>query len=155
MTSVFRRVAAVAAVLLLSATLAAQGTRYDLRADEAIGGHTLERHVGKSDAALAQRLRRESRISTASTYTDLPTAEAAVGAALAAERRRVDGWARRRGPRPNFVVNYTAPNGRPLGRSLTRGARQAVPASRALVVLRWDERRGRWFVLTSYPEARP
>jgi hypothetical protein len=44
----------------------------------------------------------------------------------------VDGWVRRHGPRPNLVVNDTAPNGRRLGRSLTRDARAAVTAARAL-----------------------
>ena len=145
---------AVATALLLSVALAAQGPRYDLRADEALGGHTLARHVGKSDAELAQRLRREPRISAASTYTDIRTAESAVGAALAASRGRVDGWTRRHGPRPNLVVNYGTPNGERLGRSLARGARGAVDATQALVVLRWDEHRNRWYVLTSYPEAR-
>ena len=144
----------VGTALALSVALAAQGARRDLRADEALGGHTLARHVGKTDAELATRLQREPQIAAASTYTDLETAEAAVGAALAGSRRRVDEWARRTGPRPNLVVNYVAPGAQSLGRSLARGARSAVPATRALAVLRWDERRGRWYVLTSYPETR-
>jgi hypothetical protein len=145
---------AVAAALLFSTVLGAQGPRRDLQADEALGGHTLARHVGKTDAELAQRLRQEPRISAASTYTDRETAETAVGAALAAARGRVDGWARRRGARPNLVVTYATPRGEPVGRSLARGARRAVAVTQALVVLRWDERRRRWYVLTSYPEAR-
>ena len=145
---------ALAAALALAVAVAAPGTRRDLRADEALGGHTLARHVGKTDAELAARLKREPQISAASTYTDLQTAEAAVGAALAEQHRRVEDWERRAGPRPNLVVNYVAPSGQSLGRSLARGARAAVTAPRALVVLRWDERRGRWYVLTSYPETR-
>ena len=43
--------------------------------------------------------------------------------------------------------------GLPLGRSLARGRSRSVSATRALVVLRWDERRRRFYVLTSYPEA--
>ena len=45
--------------------------RYDLEGDEVIGGHTIERHVGRTDRDLADRLRREPQISAASTYTDL------------------------------------------------------------------------------------
>ena len=41
----------------------------------------------------------------------------------------------------------------PLGRSLRRGQKRAALATRALVVLRWDERARRFYVLTSYPEA--
>lgn len=129
--------------------------RRDLRADEQLGGHTLERHVGKTDDDLAARLGRERQISAASTYTDADTAERAVGAALAQSQGRLDAWLARSGARPNLVLTYTQATGPPLGRSLPRGTRASVPCNRALVVLRWDERADRWFVLTSYPEARP
>src|SRR5262245_32915992 len=64
----------------------------DLSADEAMGGHTLARHVGKTDAELVERLRREPQISTASTYTDRATAERVVGAALASAGRSFEQW---------------------------------------------------------------
>ena len=57
---------------------------YDLAADEALGGHTLARHVGKSDAQLAARLRAERQISAASTYPDAGTASRVVAATVAA-----------------------------------------------------------------------
>ena len=124
----------------------------DLSVDESMGGHTLARHVGKTDAELADRLRRE-RVSAASTYTDRATAERAVGAAIAAGGRTLGNWERRQGRRPNLVLHYADPAQRPLGRSLKRGQQSSQPATRALVVLRWDERSKRYFVLTSYPEA--
>jgi hypothetical protein len=130
------------------------GARRDLRADERLGGHTLARHVAKTDEELAARLRRERQISAASTYTDMDTAERVVGAALAQSKKRLDAWVQRTGPRPNLVLNYAQAGGPPIGRSLERDARTATPCDRALVVLRWDERDDRWFVLTSYPEAR-
>ncbi|MCE7960411.1 MAG: cytoplasmic protein, partial [Acidobacteria bacterium ACB2] len=120
---------------------------------EARGGHTLARHVGLSDAQLRERLRREPRISAASTYTDRPTAERVVGAALAAGRKRIEGWRSREGRRPNLVLDYRSPDG-PVGRSLRRRASASVPCADAVVVLRWDEGSGDFFVLTSYPEAR-
>lgn len=126
---------------------------YDLQADERIGGHTIERHVGKSDRDLADRLQREPRISAASTYPDLETARRVVTAAIEQSRGRVDAWARRSGIRPNLTLNYQS-NGRPIGRSLSRGARVPAVTSRALIVLRWHERQRRWYVLTSYPEER-
>lgn len=125
----------------------------DLAIDESMGGHTLARHVGKSDAELAERLRLEPRISAASTYTDRATAERAVAAALAGAGRTLTSWERRSGRRPNLVLNYRHPERRSLGRSLRRGRRAAQPASGALVVLRWHDRSGRFYVLTSYPEA--
>ena len=126
---------------------------YDLQAAEARGGHTLERHVGKTDRDLAERLEREPQISSASTYTDADTARRVVAAALAQSRGKVGAWAARSGRRPNLVVKYVQPDGRAIGRSLARGARVSATCTRAVVVLRWDVRRRRWFVLTSYPEA--
>ena len=126
----------------------------DLAADERLGGHTLQRHVGKTDAELAARLRRERHISAASTYTDAATASKVVGTTLATSKRRLDAWLARQGARPNLVLNFTQNHGPPIGRSLLRGERTSRPCDRALVVLRWDDRRARWYVLTSYPEAR-
>jgi hypothetical protein len=136
-----------------SARGAEPGVRRDLSADESMGGHTLARHVGRTDAELAERLRREPQISAASTYTDRAAAERAVGAALASAGRQLAAWEQRSGRRPNLVLHYTERGAQPLGRSLSRGDSQPVPAFRALVVLRWDERARRSYVLTSYPEA--
>jgi hypothetical protein len=49
--------------------------RYDLSRDEERGGHTLDKHVGRSDEELRQRLERERSISAASTWTDRAAAE--------------------------------------------------------------------------------
>jgi CDI toxin RNase A-like protein len=125
---------------------------HDLSADEAMGGHTLQRHVGKTDADLIARLERESEISSASTYTDRATAETVVGAALRADNRAFASWRERTGRRPNFVLRYRAD--RVIGRTVARGQSKSVPCDRAVIVLRWDDRRRRYYVLTSYPEDR-
>jgi Bacterial CdiA-CT RNAse A domain len=125
----------------------------DLSQDESMGGHTLRRHVGKTDAELRDRLRAEPQISAASTYTDRATAERAVGAAIAEGGRKLANWTSRSGRRPNLVLDYRDRSGQSLGRSYARGQPAAVPCDQAVVVLRWDERRDRYYVLTSYPEA--
>ena len=115
-----------------------------------MGGHTLARHVGKTDAELTERLRREPQISSASTYTDRTTAERVVGAALAAPGPGFDAWRARSGRRPNFVLRYS--DRATIGRSMSRTRSASLPCNHALVVLRWDDRRQRFYVLTSYPE---
>lgn len=127
---------------------------YDLLRDEAAGGHTLARHVGRTDGQLAERLRREPQISAASTYTEVAAARRTVTLALAQSRDKVQAWASRRGSRPNLVLNVTDRGGSPVGRSLSRGERVPRPSDRALVVLRWLDQERRWIVLTSYPETR-
>jgi len=122
----------------------------DLSGDESTGGHTLARHVGRSDRELFDRLKREPGISSASTYTDRAIAEHVVGAALAQAGPSLAKWIDRTGPRPNYVIHYRAPE--PIGRSVTRTGSTSVTCTRAIVVLRWDERRRQYYVLTSYPE---
>lgn len=127
---------------------------YDLDRDERLGGHTLARHVGRTDQELIERLRRETNISAASTWPDALTARRVVALAVNQSQRRIDEWTRRRGGRPNLVLHYQQRDGPPIGRSMFRGEQVSRPCDRALVVLRWLEREQQWIVLTSYPETR-
>ena len=139
--------------VLPAAHASAQPARRDLAADERCGGHTLERHVGKTNPQLAQRLKQERDISAASTYSDRNAAEATVGAALAADAARIKSWSARSGPRPNLALHYKGPrSGKPIGRSWQRGQIAPHAAFDAVVVLRWNVDRKSYCVLTSYPE---
>ena len=124
---------------------------YNLGHDEERGGHTLARHVARTDDELRERLARERNISAASTWTDRETAETVVGQALAAEHGRVDSWIRRGYPRVNLALHYNA--GRVIGRSLRRGDSLTADCSSAVIVLRADGPES-FYVLTAYPEAR-
>lgn len=126
------------------------GERYDLSRDEGRGGHTLKKHVGRTDEQLQERLRRERNISAASTWTDRDTAEAIVAETLGAERNRIENWMKRGYPRANLALHYNA--GRIIGRSLRRGEGQAVNCTNILIVLRANGPDSFW-VLTAYPEA--
>lgn len=122
----------------------------DLSLDEAQGGHTLERHVGKSDAELAARLKAEPDISAASSYFDRTTAERSVSAVLVKKAAEMEKWERKTGSRANLALRLDL--GETVGRSLKRGQSKAVDVDAVVVVLRWDD--GDWYVLTSYPEDR-
>jgi len=124
---------------------------YDLGRDERLGGHTLARHVGRSDRELSDRLRRDRHIAAASSYTDRATAETVVAETLGRCRARVEAWLAREGPRPNLALEYHGDPGHPVGRVLRRGESRSTPTSEALVVLEWAGP-GVFFVLTSYPE---
>lgn len=126
--------------------------RHDLSVDERRGGHTLERHVGRTDEQLRERLQREPNISAASTYEDRVTAETVVTHAFAESADELERWSARTGRRPNLVLERTEPA--PIGRSLRRGQRSVSLCDRAVVVLRWDDRARASYVLTSYPECR-
>lgn len=124
------------------------GAVRDLSRDEAMGGHTLARHVGRTDDDLRARLRRERDISAASTYTDRATAEHVVGEALLRNQRLIESWIAGDN-RANKTLHYRARAA--IGRSVRRGDDRAVTCTEATIVLR--ARGDDFYVLTSYPEA--
>jgi hypothetical protein len=125
--------------------------RYDLARDEARGGHTLDKHVGRSDAELRERLARERNISAASTWTNREVAEETVGQALHAERDKIAHWEERGYRRPNVALHFDA--GRVIGRSMRHGDENSSLSTQAVIVLKADGP-DNFFVLTAYPEDR-
>ena len=126
-------------------------SRYDLARDEARGGHTLEKHVGRSDQELRERLDREQNISAASTWTNREVAEETVAQALRAEHDKIARWEERGYRRPNLALHFDA--GRVIGRSMRHGDESSSPAVEAVIVLKADGPNS-FYVLTSYPEDR-
>ena len=126
---------------------------HDLSQDEAAGGHTLKKHVGRTDDQLRERLNRERNISAASTYTDRQTAEQVVGTALQHNQEKIHRWLEREGGHPNLVLDFNGDDAHPIGRSLRRDEDQTQPCSHAVVVLRWVSS-SEYYVLTTYPECR-
>ena len=122
----------------------------DLGADEAHGGHTLKKHVVRTDTELRERLRRERNISAASTYTDRRTAEDFVGECLAENQGRVMQWLDREN-HPNLVLDCQGDPAWPIGRTIHRGSSQIEACSKATVVMKFDPPHG-YYVLTSYPD---
>ena len=131
----------------------ASGAFRDLSQDESAGGHTLRKHVGRTDDELRDRLRHERNISAASTWTDRETAERAVGIALQQNRDKIDRWLNRPGGHPNLVIDYDGDASHSIGRSLRRDAGEPQPCSHAIIVLKWTGHND-YYVLTSYPECR-
>src|SRR5271163_2892690 len=78
-------------------TRATSGPIRDLTQDERAGGHIIRKHVGQTEQQLRNRLEREHDITGASTYTDLSTAEHAVGAAIAQSQGEIQNWLGRSG----------------------------------------------------------
>jgi hypothetical protein len=126
-------------------------TRYDLARDEARGGHTLDKHVGRSDEELRERLDRERKISAASTWTNREVAEETVAQALRTEHDKIARWEERGSRRPNLALHFDP--GRVIGRTMRHGDRTSSPAAQAVIVLKADGP-DNFYVLTSYPEDR-
>lgn len=124
----------------------------DLSSDDARGGHTLKKHVSRSDQDLRQRLRREREVSAASTYTDRHTAETFIAGCLDENQVRVQQWLDQ-GRHPNLALECFGDPAWPIGRTLRRGQSRPEPCSNATLVLKWTQPQD-YYVLTSYPDCR-
>lgn len=121
-----------------------------LAADEAVGGHTILKHVGQSEAQLRARLAAESWVATASTFHSLQGAESVVAQALRANRAMVSAWAKsaQTGERTRIVFDA----GRVVGSGVTRSSNTLVHMSRVRVALKKVATPDRvYFVLTAFP----
>lgn len=115
---------------------------------EAAGGHTLERHVGKTEPELAQRLETDRRISAASSFTNRSIAETAMGEAITRNERSIASWLSSRGNR--YTIDYNA--NKIVGITLRRRASKATPTSRLKIVFqRSSNVAPGYFILTAYP----
>jgi toxin YxiD len=134
-----------------SAKYAPEDGSYDLSKDEDRGGHTLRKHVGRTDQELLERLQHERNISAASTWTDRTAAEQTVGEALRFNREKILSWQSRGYPRANLALHFNAH--RVIGRTIRQGESQSSACSEAVIVLKAGSGVN-FIVLTTYPEAR-
>lgn len=122
-----------------------------LAAEEAAGGHTIARHVGRTEAQLRIRLAQQPNIPAASTFRTLQEAERAVAAALKANKEAIKIWATSANPGQAKAFTYEA--GRVIGQGVLRSTGQMTNMSKMVVVVRKVIEQNRvYFVLTAYPK---
>jgi hypothetical protein len=120
-----------------------------LAAHEAQGGHLITRHVGRTDAQLAQRLQAEPNIPAASTFLNRADAEVAVSEALNANSHRVTAFLASTQAKTSFTHDLI----RPVGVSMLNGVTHSQSASKLLLVLKKDASLPLgYFLLTGFPE---
>ena len=114
-----------------------------LLAHETAGGHTLAKHVGKSEDFLRHRLATESDIRGASTFYDRHTAENAVSALLRENQPKVDRWL----AGGTGKLRLEGISREPIGLLIPRGYRSWSPAKGIRVILRRTDALGIGFYL--------
>jgi hypothetical protein len=121
-----------------------------LRAEEAAGGHTIARHIGRTEAELRLRLTRQPAIPAASSFHTLAEAERAVAAALRTNKEAIKVWAKNAVPRDKIAFTYAAD--RVVGHGVLRSTGQLTNMAKVTVVLRKVTAQNRvYFVLTAFP----
>ena len=118
-----------------------------LRAHESRGGHTLSKHVGWSDDALRQRLRKG--LDVASTFTSRALAEDAVSAALLVNRGKIGVILPRLAAGERLIIEQKF--NRAIGRSIQRGADGAVNARRVRIVIERDGSHLGYRIVSAFP----
>ncbi len=121
-----------------------------LEAHEEAGSHLIERHVGKSEQDLIDRLNREN-ISASSSFRDLQAAEHFVAATIAENQAQVDAWVDGQGGnRLVLEERFDAST----GISVKRGDTQAEDVFSVKLVLERSDKLGIGYrIVTGYPTA--
>jgi Bacterial CdiA-CT RNAse A domain len=115
-----------------------------------IGGHTIARHVGKSEAELRARLVANPRIPAASSFTNLNVAESAISTALRANASRINIWSRSASTASKLELDYHL--GTAVGKAVLRSTPGMVTLRGVRVVLRLQTFNGMpYYLLTAFP----
>lgn len=123
-----------------------QPERRDVGAHESAGGHTGEKHIGKSEHWLRQRLAREPNLDFASSFRNEAAANRTQGAFVKRYHEQIDAWLASGEPRFRGEIDM----GQPIGIVVAPTGR-VVESSRAFVVLVRDGSAHGWHFLTSFP----
>jgi hypothetical protein len=120
-----------------------------LSAHESAGGHTLAKHVGKSDDDLLARLAAEPGINASSTFATAADAESAVATVLAAKQAEITAWLAGAGAK--LPLNGNAGSGK--GRSVAQGTNDVKDVTGVRVVLVRDHNLPTGYrVQTAFPQ---
>lgn len=131
--------------------LAVRRGAISLAAEEAAGGHTIARHVGRTEAQLRARLAAEPRIRAATTFRTLSEAEKFVAEALRANQAAITAWSSAAALGETKAFAHAA--GQAVGFGVIRATGSVQQMTRLAVVIRKVQSNGKvYFVLTAYPK---
>ena len=120
-----------------------------LWAHEVDGSHTLEKHMGKTDQQLWQRLRKDPKITGSSSFPSIHDAELFTETVLAARETEIAAWMVKG---PTLPQGFQLELGQVVGRGLRRGESEVHDMTAVKVFLLPDARFPEGYrILTSYP----
>jgi hypothetical protein len=129
------------------------GVRKNLDLDELLGGHSIEKHVGKSEDWLRDRLLKEPETKIASSFRNYETANRVVAKAVKENIAKISDWLE--SGKGKLILKVEAEN--PIGIVLERGKggsvglKTAKETNKAEIIIIRDSTPQGWHVLTSYP----
>ncbi len=122
-----------------------------LQTHENVGGHTINRHVDKSEDYLKNRIQ-SGNIFEASTFTNLSVAEQILSLGLWGNMPALDGWMKDKNAPDRLVIEISHPTA--VGLGIRRNETQVSPRYGARIVLQKTKDKKSAFILTAYPHKR-
>ena len=136
---------------------AVRGGRIKLAEHESVtgqhpGGHTLERHVGKSSEELFARLSRRPKLPATSTFKTLSDAETFTTKTLQAHKYEIEMWVKNAPKGTPWRKKITTQFASPTGIAVRRGSSEVRNCYRVEIWLEMTTYNGKpYFILTSMP----
>ncbi|MBB5500450.1 RNase A-like domain-containing protein [Paraburkholderia sp. MM5384-R2] len=120
---------------------------HEAKAGSRIGGHTLLKHVGRTEAQLRERLRLEPEKKVVSSFVNLEEAEWAISETMRANALQIHAWTK---AAPNRVLTLRKDVARKVGYALVRKTDRLVDSSKVEVVLKYGAYNGMpYYILTA------
>ncbi|MGF6656028.1 hypothetical protein OKW34_006618 [Paraburkholderia youngii] len=123
--------------------------KHEAKLGSRIGGHTVEKHVGRTEAQLRERLTREPKRQTVSSFTNIESAEWAISEVMRVDALRIKRWAQ--SSRRAKPLELEKDVGRTVGYGISRKTDSLTGMSVVHLVLKYETYNGMpYYVLTAY-----
>lgn len=124
-------------------------SQHEAQAGSSLGGHTILKHVGRTEQELRARLAAQPYVQTASTFTNLRTAESAISKVLGSQAAAIKSWATvANSPPLKLELSF----GAVVGIGVVRATNQLVNLRKVRVILKMQSYNGMpYYVLTAFP----
>ncbi|QKJ86307.1 hypothetical protein PMPD1_1348 [Paramixta manurensis] len=115
------------------------------------GGHTIAKHVGKSDKELIARFETERRIPVSSSFSNLRIAEDAISKAIQRNRDTIRNALSAQSPGTRLTIKY--PTGEVIGYGFKRGSTQKLYLKQVRLTIVIEQFHGKpYYILTAFPD---
>lgn len=118
------------------------------------GGHTLERHIGKTPEELLDRLSRRTVLTETSSFKSTRDAEQLISKVLSDHKNQIEMWVKHLPPNLNAKMELERVFAHQTGIVVSRGSTKVAACFKVRVVIRFQQWQGKpYFVLTAFPKA--
>ncbi|WP_147195021.1 RNase A-like domain-containing protein [Pantoea sp. CCBC3-3-1] len=137
--------------------IAIQSGRLKLSAHEALpgsraGGHTIDKHIGKTSEELLARLKASPRLTQSSSFQSMRDAEALISKVLRDNKNQIAVLTKNVPSGQNLKMVFDRNFAKQTGISVSRGEKEAKACYQVRIILKFESWHGKpYFILTAFP----